>query len=538
MPSPSINVDARKKAIQEKAAYYAQDFFGFTRDVLGYKLLKPEIHRDVCAFMAQGKGDGSWRYTNIRSLDISPDPKLAYNNEEKFLRKRFLADPRSHFKTTIVSVSYNLWRWVKNPYLRIMIGGAADSRSFDILREICSHITDNDIFIGLYGNMCSKGMTNGLWKRDSITLRDPATGKAVPYQNMPSGLIVGMETSIVGKHPDIVDLDDLVCRENVENKDLLEKPKTYIKFLIPALDRGTELNIVGTRYHEEDMYALMLRDPTCDVFIRSALNEDGTVLFPERITKSYLQQMELDPMMGPYQVSCQYYNNPISDQDAMFKRQWIDDCLVEPLRDIDRSKYHIIMAVDPAISVSKIADHTGYCVIGMDQHGQLWVFEAGKRKMANDLLIKELKRIYTKWQPQAMVVEETVFSELLKPLITRVDSKFGETIRYRGYRQDNQRSKDFRIRALTPLIEFRRVFISKDQQDFVSELRRYCGRKSDKDNILDAFEICVAQLRPPAPDKQQVDVAESLRKQRQNEDRDIRPSRNKQTNILQNVFMY
>jgi predicted phage terminase large subunit-like protein len=215
----------------------------------------------------------------------------------------------------------------------------------------------------------------------------------------------------------------------------------------------------------------------------------------------------------------QFLMNPINPKSAVFRKEWIDQSLISPCP-IEREKFRILMTVDPSVATSKRADYTGICVMGLDHTGRFWVFEAKKKKLRNEDLVAELQRIYKTWNPEAMVVEEVVFSELLKPLLTRSDKPLYEQIRYRGHKLDNKRSKAFRIKSTTPLLEFGCVNIFNNQTDLISEMRRYTGKDSDSDDVLDAFQIAVEELRPPDY-KPVITTKEILDERKALEERDI-----------------
>jgi predicted phage terminase large subunit-like protein len=418
-----------------------------------------------------------------------------------------------------------------------MIGGYNISRPRSIMEEIKSHFEGNDDLIKTFGHFKHKDC---LWTKDEFQLYDPIRRRRVPFKNMYSCTGVGMGTAVAGKHPDLVVLDDLVNEQNIGTRDMLESPKLWLKYVRSTYQPWTEELSVGTRYSPDDAYGSMIKDPFSDVFLRSARGQDGKLFFPGEQDDDFLRRREIE--LGSYVFACQYLNSPITDKNAMFKSDWINDALVDPYS-LDPKDCQVIMAVDPAISVSKRADYTGICVVVQDKSRKIWVVEAVKRKMENAQLVAELKRIYTKWNPDYMLMEEVSAFKLMRPLIERYDPKFGETIRYKPHRLDNQRSKEHRIRATTPLVEFGSVKVFKNNVDFISELRRYTGAQADPDNILDAFEMCVSRLRPPDPQLEKPDPSAIIRELRKKEDLDDRAhlmpdqdNENLMREILLNVY--
>ena len=98
------------------------DFYFFCNKVLGYDLMVPHVHEEMCNFLVH---------------DIERD-----QNEQA---TKILLEARGTFKSTIGTIAYPLWRLVKNPNLTILLNNEKLSRVTDFLRSIKNHITDNQI---------------------------------------------------------------------------------------------------------------------------------------------------------------------------------------------------------------------------------------------------------------------------------------------------------------------------------------------------------------------------------------------------------
>ena len=145
------NKPIKELSPQEKISlrnYYAQNFFAFAKHVLGYDRLVLDVHGLVCDYVASSPGDGSSRTTNRRPLPVLPE----YEPVKVQMRRKALFTPRGSFKSTIACIAYPIWRWVKNPNLKILIGGYNIQRPQAIIKEIQGHFEGNDRLIALYGN--------------------------------------------------------------------------------------------------------------------------------------------------------------------------------------------------------------------------------------------------------------------------------------------------------------------------------------------------------------------------------------------------
>jgi len=506
--------------------YYAQNFFAFARHVLGYDRLVLDVHGPICDFISSSPGDGRCRSSNRGPLPVLPPSEPLKTR----MRRLALFTPRGTFKSTIVAVAYPLWRWVRNPELKVLICGYNILRPRAIIKEIQGHLEGNDRLRALYGNFRAPSCA---WTKDGFELWNPSKGRKTSSRNMMSCVGVGTGTGIAGLHPDIAIVDDIVNEQTVNSLEMMEASREFLRYLSSTFVPGTEEIITGTIYDEHDAYQDIIRNPYFDVYLRGAIDNKQELFFPQEQDWDFLKLKRLE--LGERVFANQYLNDPISDETSMFKSAWVDSVLVDPVS-VDVSKFRIIMAVDPAITVNKRSDHTGICVCGQDANKHIWVFEAIKRKMQPAELTAELKRIYSKWNPEYMLMEEENAFKLMRPMLERYDPAFGASLRYKSFTPDRTRSKKNRIRALVPLFEFGFVKIFKNQVDFISEVRRYSGAPTDDDNILDAFEMCVSRLRPPLITVP-VKVEQIIRDRRLDEDRDIgRENQPEERRPFENIF--
>ena len=110
------------------------DLYFFARDILGYKLMVPHVHRRMCDFI-------------MREIERG-------DNEQAV---KILLEPRGSFKSTVGTVAFTLWNLVRDPDMTILITNEKLDKSKAFLKEIKAHITDNKAFRLLYGDLsCEK----------------------------------------------------------------------------------------------------------------------------------------------------------------------------------------------------------------------------------------------------------------------------------------------------------------------------------------------------------------------------------------------
>ena len=272
------------------------DFYFFCNKVLHYDLMVPHVHEEMCNFLVH---------------DIPRE-----SNEQS---TKILLEARGTFKSTIGTVAYPLWRLVRNPDLTILLNNEKQQRVADFLRAIKNHITDNDAFITLFGDLSCQGKMGKRWNENRI---DIATRKV--WGANPSIDTASVTSSTVGKHADLIINDDLVGESNVGTQDQLAKVDEFVKNLGAVLNPGGEMNFIGTRWHHMDTYNTQMehiktlgKHAKADVLIRSAYNDDGTLFFPERLSETFLNAQRVK--LQTYFFSCTPKETPILMGDWNFK---------------------------------------------------------------------------------------------------------------------------------------------------------------------------------------------------------------------------
>ena len=157
--------------------------------------------------------------------------------------------PRGHGKSTILTVAYGLWRAVQNPDRRILIVSATAAQARAFLREIKMHVEGNPRFIRAFGELAGEK-----WTENEIILK---SRRRIAKEATVTALGVG--GPVIGRHYDIVMLDDVVDEDGASSEHMREKLFTwYRKVLLPCREPRGELHLVGTRYHPRDLYGALI----------------------------------------------------------------------------------------------------------------------------------------------------------------------------------------------------------------------------------------------------------------------------------------
>lgn len=245
---------------------------------------------------------------------------FAPHRKDKQVRAN-LRVPRDCFKTTGCTVAGTTDALAEDPNLRVLIATHSHSYSMEILSEIKWQFEWNESLRAecrLEGNARKWGSK---WAEESITL---PTREVVKKEATIS--TCGLDNPKVGGHYDRIIIDDIHTSENLTPK-LLRKARSFVRLLLPVLEPGGSLFIVGTRWHHEDIFGWLdeLNDSfvktghqaeVFDTLVRGCYDGPNGLYFPTRLTESFLESQRL--AMTDKEFACQYLNKPISDAAALF----------------------------------------------------------------------------------------------------------------------------------------------------------------------------------------------------------------------------
>lgn len=412
-------------------------------------------------------------------------------------RKKLVLLPRGHLKSSLITVGYSLFRIINNPNIRILIQSATWEIAVDFLIEIKRHLKENEDFKRLYGDFFEGAEE---WSADRITIRRTD-------QNIkgPTVKAAGIETNLVGTHPDLIIIDDPHNRDNSQTAEQIESVINRFRDCIDLLEPGGQLIVIGTRWNPVDLYGWIQDKENhiyqdFDVMVKQAYEgnietgEEFVSLWPDKFSLEELRsRLRAD---GWYQFSSQYLNNPIPEQDAKFKREWFQLYDVEEIRGKDMRK---ILTIDPAISIEKHADFTAMVVCGIDQFSNVFVLDIWRGKVLPSQLISKIFELNELWHPNHIGIETNVFQKTLAYSLREEmqrRSRFLPLVEV----QPHERTKELRIQGLQPLYENKKVFHPRNHPlkfYFEQELAEF--PRSGHDDMIDAFSYALDFLRPVKP---------------------------------------
>jgi predicted phage terminase large subunit-like protein len=226
---------------------------------------------------------------------------------------------------------------------------------------------------------------------------------------------IGAGGAITGAHVDLVIIDDLEDEKTTNSPGLRQKTREWISAtLMPILNQGGLLLVIGTRKHSDDVYNHMKNDPTFTIIEEPAIlqwpdkheyifekdktgkdvligvkHEGGKCLWPEFRPMDFLLMERRS--MGSTLFEREMQNRVISVEDSIIKEDWIKNCTTnnytfDHYPPINFNKCSVIQCWDLSIqsdakkAAANDSDYTVGYTLAKDEKGIIWVLDAIKKR--------------------------------------------------------------------------------------------------------------------------------------------------------------
>ena len=390
-------------------------------------------------------------------------------------------EPREHGKSTRMSFAYPLWRILTGRSKFVVIIASSQKLANKILRDIKYELIGNEKILEDFGQQRGE-----VWTADFIELKN---GSAV----MASGAGSAIRGTRHRQHrPDLIICDDILKDETARSPTQREKIYDWFKRAVIPLGKDAIIIVVNTIFHHDDLPSRLLKEiqqKTLKNWLGlrfSAIKEDNTPLWPSHWPLQDLEEKKL--VLGSSKFATEYMNEPTSDEEAIFRPEWIKyytDAQLPP-----RDRLIITMGVDPATG-KQHGDYSAYVVVGKDKEtGKIYVLEAYGKKVSPERFTQDIISAYKRWAPKVIIFEEIAFQEIYKKVIMEKASKEGIHMPIKGIK--HRLSKAERIYRLAPLVENGFILFRENQTLLVDQLLTF--PKSDHDDLPDALEMAIQGL--------------------------------------------
>ena len=266
-----------------------------------------------------------------------------------------IAAPRGFAKSHLVSVFYVLHQALFGFHKDICIISASEGLAVEWLRKIKREIEGNQVLIALFGDFRSDK-----WSETHIVLKNGVNIRAR-----------GAGGQIRGFRPDLVILDDIETDESVASDDQRNKLRDWVyKACLNTLMPHGQFIIIGTLLSPLSLLQEILDSQSLWFrkkyqAYKDGLQEKGNELWAELWSHERLQQRKAE--IGTFAFSCEFMNDPISNETAPIKQHQIRNWETLP------SQISCVIAVDPAYSEDERADFKVAVCVAIDERSNRYL---------------------------------------------------------------------------------------------------------------------------------------------------------------------
>ena len=466
--------------------------------------------------------------------------------------------PRDHFKSTVCSEGFPMWRALpfdaqdESEFRKLGYGDEfmrfmrrihrRDSRNLLVCENITNaaklgtrisgHYGSNAIFRVLFPEILPDSSCT--WSNFSLHHR---RSPGCPPHGEGTYDFLGVGGALQSRHYDgAIIQDDLVGRKAIESISVMEKTIDYHRLIVGAFenpDEDTHENdefVVGNRWSYNDMNSYVLEhEPWFHFVNHSALggccveHAPDTPIFPEEFSLEKLDRWRR--RLGTYHFSCQFLNNPAAPENADFKEEWLNFFeVIEPTqensykttirhevrnglvrKDFERSHLRIGMAVDPNHSGNQGLGRCRHAivVVGLSAANDYYLLDAWAKAASYDEFYNQIFKLAAKWGLTKIGLETIAAQRYIGHHIQAMTRLKGQRLgivelkgEVEGPDGEMTRKKEWRIRnTIAPIVESGRLFIQKRFMDFIGEYTTFPRGKFV--DLLDAFAYIPQLIKAP-----------------------------------------
>ena len=456
----------RESVRQQMRQRALTDTFYLATVVLGYEKLTPHTHGPLCTF-----------------LDTCTT------------RRRLIQMPRSHFKTTIVTVVKRIQDVLLDPTLRILIVGDTITNAQKHLAKIKLQFERNRMLAWLFPERIWHDRNDApAWSKQELYLPiTTADGSQITaIHGEPTFDTVGARGAVVSRHYDIINADDLIGESEYYSNVDMDKTIDWFTGLealfVPPVDQCL-MDIPSTYWRHDDVYAfaedyfgmgeeVVPTGPYSYVrgaiaVFRRGVRENGKLIFPEGMDEKYLQRLQT---RNPERYAAQYANNPKAAGVSFFSPEWRK--YYQPASEDGRilrigledgtsqfvsvDQMEIYSMCDPHAggrgNQRQLKFRTGRAAVLTTgvyftaEYIRIFILDTWIRRAPTNEIVDEIYRQNEKWMPMQFSIEANGMQKMLKWWIEeRAEREMLVGIPYKPFVPKGSKDDERRIRGLQPL---------------------------------------------------------------------------------------
>jgi hypothetical protein len=411
--------------------------------------------------------------------------------------------PRDHGKTFFFDFAVPIWKAITQPHGSGFIFSATQEQASRILGDIRHEIEMNPRLRWLVPARRDK------WSETRLRL---SNGHEIFAR--------GFGTKVRGAHPTWIVVDDGLNDETAYSEITRQKQIDYFYTAITnMIVPGGQIIVVGTPFHQADLYADLKKNSEYEFRQYQAINTDKKgkerALWPERYSLPRLKRRRSE--IGTVRFTREFQCDPIADDMSLFPG-WLfkGDPVEQPLLVLGMKKEFwagtsvmAFMGVDFAMSSTVGADYTVIWTMGVDQNGNRWIMDIQREKgLGFQEQLSLILGTARKYEPAMIFIEANQMQRIFGDELIRTTDlpikKFTTTAQ-------NKNALDKGVPSLRVLLENQKVKIPRGDRHsvemtdtWINEMRAFTWSEGKlqsvgtHDDTVMAFWICDQAIRQGA----------------------------------------
>lgn len=310
--------------------------------------------------------------------------------------RQLLLAPRGFGKTTIRTILKPLHSVVRDPDVRVLLISRTEAQAEGFLRQIAGYLEHHAEFQAVFPLRPGRP-----WTRTALCLADRTrTAKE------PTIAALGVGGPVISKHYELIVCDDIVDEASAASAHLREVTRRwFFTTLLPCLEPGGTLHVLGTRYHPEDLYGHLMQGMFRDTHaIVPALDPCGRSAWPERFPSAHLRRLRREA--GPIIFDAQYQNSTTRMTGRIFRRETFRFGAPP-----DAAACRVYQGVDLAIARHERADWFAVVTVGLAPPGEVFVLDAYRGRCSFHEQTRVIASLAARWSPERVGIESNAYQE-------------------------------------------------------------------------------------------------------------------------------
>ena len=313
-------------------------------------------------------------------------------------------------KTQMISIARSLWELGRNPSLRIAITSNTDGQAQRICTTIARYIERSEELHRVFPELKrSKRMP---WTAHTIFVERPTLAKD------PSVRTCGIHSSVLGARIDFLVLDDLLDYENTRTQSGRDDLYAWYQSTLEGrLTQNSRVISVGTAWHRDDIMHRFARRADWVSMRYPVVTEQSGITWSLRWSEERIKAKRI--ALGPLEFSRQCLCVARSDEDARFKLEWIQNCLLRgegrsltyALQTIP-SGYSTYTGVDLGVRQNSNSDLTSMFTIVVHPDGTREVLDITAGRWAGPEIVERIVDLHYRYG-SIVIVENNAAQEFI-----------------------------------------------------------------------------------------------------------------------------